>query len=252
MSIAAFPGEADGARADDSVRFAYQRLREQILMGDLAPGAVLSQVQLAQTLGLSRTPLREALRRLVAEYLVTGDFNRRMRVSELNLDDLDQIYAMRIALEPVGIRATMPRLDSAGRERLTQHLVGMGEAIDVLDLERFRHEHRAFHLGLTAGSGMRMNAVLEELWDHSERYRLAYLQHNYADRDSASAERLRASQLEHRSILDAALAGDMRGCTDQLVAHLRRTVDVVFRESAWVPRPRLANTAVSARLESQA
>jgi DNA-binding GntR family transcriptional regulator len=252
MSVAALDGEADGERADDSVRFAYQRLREQILMGDLAPGAVLSQVQLAQTLGISRTPLREALRRLAAEYLVTGDFNRRMRVSELNLDDLDQIYAMRIALEPVGIRATMPGLDAAGREKLTQHVDGMGKAIDVLDLERFRHKHRAFHLGLTAGSGTRMNAVLEELWDHSERYRLAYLQHDYADRDSASAERLHSSQHEHRSILNAALASDASGCADQLVGHLRRTVDVVFRESAWVPRPRLATAALGTRVETPA
>lgn len=247
MSVLPIAAEPDGTRADDSVLFAHRVLRGQILAGDLAPGAVLSQVKLAETLGISRTPLREALRRLVAEHLVTGDFNRRMRVSELNLDDVDQIYAMRIALEPIGIDATLPLLDGLGRIALTQHVHGMDQAVERLDLDWFRLEHRAFHLGLTAGSGARMHGLLEDLWDHSERYRLAYLHHDYADRDSASAERLRTSQDEHRGILTAALAGDVADCSALLVEHLQRTVDVVFHEAARVPRLHMATAAARAR-----
>ena len=251
MTVLPIEGEPAAARADDSVRFAYTTLRSRILAGDLEPGSMLSQVQLAQTLGISRTPLREALNRLATEHLVTGDFNRRMRVSELNLDDVDQIYAMRISLEPVGIHATVPLLDPAQRHALTLTVQGMTTAIDGHDLERFRREHRAFHLGLVSGSGARMRALLADLWDHSERYRLAYLQHDYTDIDSASGERLRASQDEHRDILRAALEGDARGCADHLVAHLRRTVDVVFHEHAKVPSPHLVQLAVQARDEER-
>ena len=237
------PDDDSPVRADDSMEFAYLSLRTDILSGELSPGSVLSQVQLARTLGISRTPLREALRRLVAEHLVTGDFNQRMRVSELNLDDVDQIYAMRIALEPVGIRATIPTLNDLERASLSRHVQNMDDAIDSLDLSQFRGEHRAFHLALTSGSGTRMVALLSDLWDHSERYRLAYLQHDYRDRDSASAERLRVSQDEHRHILQEALSGNASGCAALLVTHLRRTVDVVFQESVRVPQPRIVMAA---------
>ena len=234
-------------RAENSMQTVYATLRDRILTGALEPGSVLSQVQLAQQFGISRTPLREALRRLIAEQLVSGDFNRRMRVSELNLGDLDQIYAMRIALEPVGVAATLASITIPQQAALTRSVDRMEEAIDRLDLEMFRREHRSFHLGLTAGAGARLHAALGDLWDHSERYRLAYLQHDYSEPDSASADRLRSSQAEHRSILAAALTGDAAACSVALVAHLRRTVDVVFRESNPIPRPRVVAFAVAAR-----
>lgn len=234
-------------RSENSMETVYAALRSRILSGDLEPGAVLSQVQLARQLGISRTPLREALRRLIAEHLVSGDFNRRMRVSELNLDDLDQIYAMRIALEPVGVAATLAVAGASQRAALSLSVDRMEEAIVGLDLESFRREHRSFHLGLTAGAGARLHATLADLWDHSERYRLAYLQHDYADRDSASGDRLRISQAEHRGILAAALSGDADACSAALVAHLRRTVDGVFQELTPTPRPRVVDFALPAR-----
>lgn len=241
MTVLAEPSTQPAA---DSALLAYTTLREQILTGDLPPGGVLSQAQLARDLGISRTPLREALQRLVEERLVVGDFNRRMRVSELQLDDFDQIYAMRIALEPVGIAATVPTLTGQQQASLAGHVNGMDEAIDSLDLQRFRGEHRAFHLALTAAAGPRMCKTLTELWDHSERYRLTYLHHDYADPDSASRDRLRASQVEHRDILTAALDADTARCTVALVAHLQRTVDVVFAEAARPLQPRVAAEAL--------
>lgn len=234
---------------DDSALLAYMRLREQILTGELAPGTVLSQVRLARDFGISRTPLREAVRRLVEERLVVGDFNRRMRVSELHLDDFDQIYAMRIALEPVGIAATVPVLDAPALADLAAHVDQMDAAIDRLHLKRFRSEHRAFHLALTSAAGPRIEKTLADLWDHSERYRLTYLQHDYAAPDSASAERLRTSQVEHRAILAGALDADVATCAGALVAHLQRTVDVVFAEAARPVQPRLGDRAARWTIE---
>lgn len=227
---------AAGDGGEDAVEFAYRTIRSDILSGNLPPGQVLSQVRIAAALGISRTPLREALRLLTAENLISGDFNRRMRISEVSLDDFDQIYAMRIALEPVGIAATVPNLDSSARTALTADTAEMDAAIDCLDLQRFRIAHRSFHLGLFAGSGQRLQRQLEDLWDHSERYRLLYLRHDYAAPNSASAERLQTSQAEHRVILGAAVDGNVTACADALVNHLRRTLEVVFAEQAEHPR----------------
>jgi DNA-binding GntR family transcriptional regulator len=84
----------------------YARVREAILDGELAPGAVMSQVAVAGELGISRTPLREALRMLQSERLVEAEPNRRVRVAPMSAADLEELCIVRIALEagPVGDR----------------------------------------------------------------------------------------------------------------------------------------------------
>ncbi len=247
MSLAPPKVDLDGQplRADDSVQFAHDLLRDDILTGTIAPGAVLSQVHLAARLGISRTPLREALRRLIAEGLVTGDFNRRMRVSELDLEDFDQIYAMRFALEPVGIQATIPMLTEQERSELTREVERMEAAAEAADREAFRSAHRAFHLGLTCRAGERIQGTLAELWDHSERYRLRYLHQNGPDGDGTTVELLRRPQVEHRAILDAALAGDAANCTAHQLAHMQHTLAAVFQEAAPPPVPRMSRIAIA-------
>lgn len=212
------------------MQFAYDLLRRDILVGALHPGAVLSQVQVASRLGISRTPLREALRRLAAEGLITGDFNRRVRVSDLDLDDLDQIYAMRIALEPVAFQATLPLLTAAELDAVSAAVDGMVAAIDSGDRGAFRSAHRSFHLGLTMHAGARIHRTLAKLWEHSERY----LYREGPD-DGTTAARLRLPQTEHRDILDAALARDVPRCTASQLEHLQRTSKAVFREGRRRP-----------------
>jgi len=222
------PDETRGP--EDAVDRAYRSVRADVLAGRLAPGSPISQVKLASMLGISRTPLREALNRIAAEGLIVADYNHRMRVSDLDLDDFDQIYAMRMALEPMAIAATVPRLAAVDREMLHGAMSDMEHAIATLDLEAFRVRHRAFHLGFVDLAGNRLRSALVDLWDHSERYRLAYLKHDYAAPNSASLERLRLSQLEHAEMLDAADAGQAITCGEVLERHLRRTVEGVYGE----------------------
>ncbi|GAA1846258.1 GntR family transcriptional regulator [Agromyces salentinus] len=232
------------ARPDDAVEFAYRRVRQAILDGALAPGAILSQVRLAGEFGISRTPLREALGRLEIEGLITSDFNRRVRVSELDLDDFDQIYAIRMTLEPVAIRATIGELEPNEFGELTEHLAAMDAAIEASEMAEFRVHHRQFHLGLSSHAGSRIVRLLEDLWDNSERYRLAYLHYDLDHQGSALVDRLRTSQVEHRALLDAAAAGDAEECARLEVLHLSRTLDGVFRDAARLPSPRASRGAI--------
>ena len=230
----------------DAVELAYRTLRANVLDGTLPPGSVLSQVTLARELGISRTPLREALRQLAAEGLVVGDFNQRLRVTSLDLEDFDGIYAARIALEPVAIRATIPFLNEKLRQQLTAHVDGMDDAVDARDLTRFRTHHRAFHLGMSALAGSRICKMLADLWDHSERYRLTYLHVEHDRPNDASEERLSVSQVEHRAMLASAIVGNADVCADLHVEHLRRTVEMVFEELSQRPSPRVARIAIGA------
>lgn len=228
--------------AVDNVERAYQWIRNNILTGQLSPGSIVSQVRLAEELQISRTPLREALRHLTAEGLIISDFNRRIRISELDLADFDEIYAMRLALEPIGVRTTVPALTSEQKDQLREHVAMMDVAIEREDLEMLRIHHKGFHLGLVQQAGWRLNKTIEDLWDHSQRYRLAYLHLDGQEPDDILFyERSRISQDDHQEILEAALAGESTQCSHRLVRHLQRTVDGVYEEATRAHQPTMTH-----------
>ncbi|HEY2504742.1 MAG TPA: GntR family transcriptional regulator, partial [Mycobacterium sp.] len=198
---------------------AYDAVRHAIIKADLPPGAVVSQVQLAAQLNISRTPLREALRRIQSEDLLEGDFNRRLRVAPLSVDDLEQLAAMRIVLESLGVQVSVAQLDAARLRRAT-------EAFDQMDriwsntgsFDEFRIPHRVFHTTLFSGVGARMRCQLEELWDHAERYRAFYRQ---SSDDPVTLANI--AHDEHAAILQSAHDRDAHGCGKLIAAHLART-----------------------------
>src|SRR5439155_19968284 len=102
-----------GNTTELSTEVVHDRLRESILKGGLDPRVPISQVQLAARLGASRTPLREALRMLQREGLIDSEPNRRVRVAELSVLDLEQLYAARIVIEALATRIAVPTLSEA-------------------------------------------------------------------------------------------------------------------------------------------
>src|SRR6266567_3069957 len=123
----------------------YEQLRQQILDGTLLPGTVLSQVQLAQQLGVSRTPLREVLRLLQEERLVLAEHNHRVRVAAINLEELESLYASRIMLEPLALALTVPRLSQVELDALDQALDAMCAASAGHDGDAWEQGNRQFH-----------------------------------------------------------------------------------------------------------
>jgi DNA-binding GntR family transcriptional regulator len=198
---------------------AYDVIRRAIINAELEPGAVVSQVQLAAKLDISRTPLREALRRLQSEGLLEGDFNRRLRVAPLSVDDLEQVAAMRIVLETLGVQTSVPVLDNQQLDEATAAFEEMDRVwTSTGSFEDFSVPHRIFHTTLFSGAGVRMRCQLEELWDHAERYRAFY-------RQSATDAHALANIAhdEHAAILHSARDRDARGCGKLTAAHLART-----------------------------
>lgn len=230
---------ADGVRDGQNVQLVHDRLREAIVRGEFAPGQITSQAMLAEHLGLglSRTPLREALRMLQHEGLVLSEPNRRIRIADFSIADLEQLYAMRIALEVVAIRATVPVLAPEDLAELEGLMAQMDHYLRARDLDRYRTPHSAFHARLVFAAGPRITALLAQLFDHGERYR-----RSYAELDPAGWEVRRE---EHRQILDAAAAGDPELAAERLVKHYLHTVNSVILGLDPGHEPTLIRTTIA-------
>jgi DNA-binding GntR family transcriptional regulator len=148
-----------------------ETLRDAILGGDLKPGQRLAQVELSEELGVSRIPLRDALRRLEAEGLVTIDRRRGARVSSLTADDVQEIYEMRMLLEGDCARRAISSLGDDDVERLVRLSEEMDRTAD--DPTLGSESRRRFYSELYALAGRpRMHAVILELRALVVRYHL--------------------------------------------------------------------------------
>jgi DNA-binding GntR family transcriptional regulator len=200
---------ANGQNTED----VYERVRNAILDGGLAPGAVMSQVALAEELGISRTPLREALRMLQGEGLVEAEPNRRVRVAPMTPSDLEQLCVVRVTLEAEALRLSVPRMTPEDLARLEGHMAEMAHYAAAKDYRRWIVPHSQFHRTLTAPAGQRVNDLLGQLFDHAERYRRLHIGHGPSAWATAG----------HREILDACKAQNRDLSAGLLASHLART-----------------------------
>src|SRR5213078_3588550 len=132
-------------RVEPTVEGLYRLLREQILDGELPPGAPISQAGLAVRYGVTRTPMREALRLLQREGLVDAEFNRRVRVSRLSIEELEQLYAQRILQEALAVRLSVPRFSESDLHDLRSLHEQMIELANPQTYIEWEHAHREFH-----------------------------------------------------------------------------------------------------------
>lgn len=197
----------------------HDRLREEILAGEIAPGEV-SQAALARRFDVGRTPLREALRMLQREGLVTSEPNRRIRVVALSAADAEELMLMRIGLEGIAIRITVPTLGSRDIAALEGLMAQMDHFMHAEDPAGYRGPHHAFHAHLVAAGGERMSTTIAQLFDHTERYQTTF--------GVATAEVWRQRRSEHRAILDAAAAGDPDLAVLRLAEHYGHAASLVF------------------------
>ncbi|CAM5260255.1 hypothetical protein STENM327S_03183 [Streptomyces tendae] len=151
--------------------YAYAELRGQILSGALPAGARLAQYDLAESLNMSITPLREAIRRLSSEGLVTVETHRDVRVSPMSSDEARQLFEVRLSLDPTAA-------ELAARRRTGEDIAVMRSAVArLLPVTRQWGEealaaHRAFHQALyRASHNDVLIGLLDDLWDKSDRYR---------------------------------------------------------------------------------
>lgn len=213
--VSAPPDTSGDSVQESNLEAAYQRLRNAIIKQEFKPGAVISQVRLAKQLGVSRTPLREAMRLLERDGLLVSEHNRRVRIAEMSTADMEELYALRLSIEPVALRVSVPRLTSDDYGRLRQLLNEMEVLMRKEDVDAWEKAHSEFHLLLVRHAGKRSLKLISELSDHAERYRRLFISQG-ATRWSAGAE-------DHRTILKHCEKGDAAAAAVSLAHHYART-----------------------------
>jgi DNA-binding GntR family transcriptional regulator len=158
-----------------SVERVHERLRTLIVEGTYPPGSILSQVQLARMFGVSRTPLREALRRLEAEGLIEAEQNQRARVATVDAEALDVLFTDGILLEAMGIKVTVPRLSEIDLNAILASIAALRIATDNADEAAQARARRGTHQLLVAHAGERLRDTILGQYDRSENYRRLYV-----------------------------------------------------------------------------
>ena len=190
----------------------YGVIRERILTGVLERGARVHQEDVAADLGVSRTPVREALRRLAAEGLIEMRTNRGARVADLEPDDMRQPYEARLVVEPGAARLAAQRELPEARARMRSALATQRKAIP--DVSRSFAANREFHIALVAASG---NAFLLQFVEHLWVARIGAVIYEH---QAESPERMSLDADEHEQILEAIAAGDARGAESLTRRHI--------------------------------
>ncbi len=152
-------------------------LRSDILAGDLRPGDQIVQEALAERYGVSRVPVREALRILESEGQVEYFPHRGYFVAQLSIDDLQEVYLLRSLLEAMAIQAAVPHLTDDDISDIADLADAVTEAAQDVDVIAMTTANRRFHFAIFDGCGMpRLVRLLNQLWDATDAYRALYFQ----------------------------------------------------------------------------
>ncbi|MBP2335799.1 DNA-binding GntR family transcriptional regulator [Saccharothrix coeruleofusca] len=194
--------------------FAYHDVRRRILSGELAPGSVINQGPLAQAIGISTTPLREALKRLKAEGLVELGAHRDARVAPLRAEEARDLLEMRLSLDPFAAGLAAGRRTEDDIRRMRDAAGGLG-ALPGNPAYEALAAHRRFHAAIYhASRNALLTQTLDGLWDKADRYRRLALETEPDPERRARADR------EHAALLEAVVAGDAEGATRIMREHV--------------------------------
>jgi DNA-binding GntR family transcriptional regulator len=191
-----------------------ETLREEILNGTLAPGERIVQEEIAIKFGASRQPVRDALRLLEGDGLVTLKANSGAWVSKLSEKECVEAYLVRERLEPLLLSLSIPNLTDSQIEKL-KNLVT--EIEKTTDIEKFLLLDREFHLLSYAGApeGM-LREFVERIWNTTQHYRRAFAKINYSANSAVT-------HMEHKLIMDGIIRKDSAQAEMSLEGHIRRT-----------------------------
>jgi DNA-binding GntR family transcriptional regulator len=198
---------------------AVEWLRRAIVAGELRPGQRVAQEDVAERIGVSVAPVREALRVLEQEGQVTYRPRRGYFVTELRISDLEEIYALRAMLESHAARHALPAIDEDALDRIVVASMECAEAALAGDVAGELTANRRFHFAILEAAGQpQALRLIRLLWESTEAYRALY--YNSRDERAAAVD-------AHERIIEAIRNRDAERLVAELDAHRERALDVL-------------------------
>jgi DNA-binding GntR family transcriptional regulator len=211
---------------------AYERVRNEILRGEIAPGSVLAEAELAEKLGISRTPVRQALRLLLQEELVEVGARRQLVVRAVSPERRREVFLLRDGLEEVAVREACTHMPLEEMDFLRLLLIRQKRAAAAGAVDEFIDLDEEFHLRIAAGANLPMLVrFLEQLRAFVRLMGTQALQRE---------GRMAAVVAEHERLVDALEQRDAPAAVEALAAHLQATeqASVAAEQDAPKRKPR--------------
>jgi len=192
---------------------AYRQIKKQIVTTKLSPGALISETDMMSELALGRTPVREAMKQLEADNLVTITPRRGMFVTDITVTDLTQIFEVRAEIEPLAVRLATQRMTQKQLAQL-RHLAEEYKDADPTDTEALLNLDCDFHVLL--GEGAHNDFLLKDLRHYYNlSLRIWYLALNYAHPEDIDME-------AHLEILEAIETKDVEKAENRMRKHIQK------------------------------
>ena len=190
----------------------FQKLREAIVTGQLKPGERLMEIKLANMMGVSRTPVREAIRKLQTEGLVIMNARRGAVVAPINARNMREYLEIRKALESLAGELASAKADDEAIDRLRFINNVMRQAVVNNDISTITEQDVEFHEKITEiADNTHLRAMLDQIKEHLYRYRLEFIKE--LDDRSVLVE-------EHDRIIAAIAEGDAKGAGREIEKHI--------------------------------
>lgn len=200
----------------------YEELKAQILKGDIKPGTRMMEVELAEVLGVSRTPVREAIRKLEKEGLVKIEPRRGAYASELSVKDMVDILEVRQSMEGLAAYYCAQRINDEQKEQLRDYALAFNKAVEEGVYEdMISYDTKFHHLIVECCDNDILVHMIEQLQELVLRFRYLYYS------DFKRAEQMPA---EHHEIFEAVASGDAERAREAAALHINRLKDMVETE----------------------
>lgn len=204
-----------------------ETLKGDILDGAYLPGEKLHIKTLKERYEVGTSPLREALSQLIAKDLVVSENQRGFYVSEISIDDLEDIYQARAKIEALCVQMAIEKGDDYWEANClaAMHRLNKSSGAENIDLKEWQKRHSAFHSDLVEGcKSPRLLQIRQSLFEKSTRYRNLWLKENVTN-----AATLGVNQQEHTTLLGLALERNVKGAAELVEAHILTPVGIIKR-----------------------
>ncbi len=204
----------------------YQALRTSILSGELAPGDRLVETQIAEQLQVSRTPIREAMRQLQQEELLTADSNGGLRVSTISTTDAVQLYDCRMALEQMAVVGACEKANALQLKKLKQYVVAASSLVkskssDLKSFQMLDLDYQFHHLIAESSGNKWLVSLLDQVFDKMALLRTQTTRHNPDVLEIRN---------EHHQIYEAIAQRNVAAATQAVQNHLSASKARVVQE----------------------